>query len=327
MAVKKQIYRRGNHQGTVIVNKDKTVTIRRQYGRDINGKRIIKNFRGKTKTEAERLMREYDNTIYGFNQQELKNVILYVLNNCFTKAVQKGDLLNNPMTGVDLPSEDRVLTKTKKIETLNEEDIVKIQNIAQETLGNSEKLKYYYGFHILFLLYTGLRFGEALALTWKDIDFEKKTININKNMMRVINRNDDERKNGFKVSSTKTNSSNRIVPLSDGAISALRIIKSNNVLKGEDDRVFMSKNGKVVEHANFVRCLNKIQEKANTSIQKSGIHMLRHTFATILLKNGVDIKIVSELLGHKKVSTTYDIYVHVIPKQKQDSILVLDKIK
>ena len=250
-----------------------------------------------------------------------------ILNNCFTKAVQKGDLLNNPMTGVDLPSEDRVLTKTKKIETLNEEDIVKIQNIAQETLGNSEKLKYYYGFHILFLLYTGLRFGEALALTWKDIDFEKKTININKNMMRVINRNDDERKNGFKVSSTKTNSSNRIVPLSDGAISALRIIKSNNVLKGEDDRVFMSKNGKVVEHANFVRCLNKIQEKANTSIQKSGIHMLRHTFATILLKNGVDIKIVSELLGHKKVSTTYDIYVHVIPKQKQDSILVLDKIK
>ncbi|HAN20476.1 MAG TPA: hypothetical protein DCP51_02175 [Clostridiales bacterium] len=53
------------------------------------------------------------------------------------------------------------------------------------------------------------------------------------------------------------------------------------------------------------------------------MHSLRHTFATTLIRKGIDIKIISNLLGHRKISTTYDIYIHVIEQQKKDALNVI----
>ena len=70
-----------------------------------------------------------------------------------------------------------------------------------------------------------------------------------------------------------------------------------------------------------------MQDKCGTTIGHVGLHALRHTFASYLIRNNVDIAVVSSLLGHKKVSTTYYIYVHIIDAQKAKAIQTLDVFK
>ncbi len=105
---------------------------------------------------------------------------------------------------------------------------------------------------------------------------------------------------------------------------------------GFEDNVFQSQTGNNVSYRNVQRTLDAIlinigiyDNSKENAVQIQGhytLHALRHTFATILLLNGIDIHVVSDLLGHKKVSTTYNIYIHVIGSQEGDALDKLDDI-
>lgn len=241
------------------------------------------------------------------------------INECCKYAIIRGDLQKNPCIGVTLPKNlkhqegDIKFYTEKQIELLLKQSTVKYSN---------GKSKYRLGYGIQFLLYTGLRIGEALALTWNDVDFENKTIKINKNLKQVKNRDNDSQIK-YKIiiqDSTKTSSGSRIVPLNNKAIDALNHIKK---ITGQYKYVFSTETGSNIYARAYDTMFRKIQKSCEFE-EIYGVHALRHTFASLLFKKGVDVKTVSEILGHKDVSVTYNTYIHLIQEQKINAINLLD---
>ena len=240
------------------------------------------------------------------------------INECCKYAIIRGDLQKNPCTGVTLPKNlkhqdgDIKFYTEKQVESLLQQATIKY---------NNGKNKYRLGYGIQLLLYTGLRIGEALALTWEDVDIQNKTIKVNKNLKQVKNRDDDQ--SVYKIiiqNSTKTNSGTRIIPLNNKSIEALKQIKK---ITGQYKYVFSTETGNHVSARTCDRMFRKIQENCGFK-EIYGVHALRHTFASLLFKKGVDVKTVSEILGHKDVSVTYNTYIHLIQEQKVSAMKLLD---
>jgi integrase len=180
----------------------------------------------------------------------------------------------------------------------------------------------YYGYAFSLILNTGLRIAEALSLCWDDIDFERKAITVNKNKILAKKRDDNGNKiGGYELlfqDSTKTISGNRIIPINKSAEVALYALKKNNNTKF----VIVNQRQNQILPSNFERAFHNVLKKAN--IKKCGLHVLRHTFASMLFSKGVDVKIVSKLLGHSTVKITYDIYVHLFEQDLSNITNVLD---
>lgn len=164
-----------------------------------------------------------------------------------------------------------------------------------------------FSFGILLALYTGLRIGEVCALKWEDIS--DATIHICKTMQRLRNADGSTE---VMILPPKTYSSERIIPIP----AALK--ESIEQQRRESGYVLAQPNGKFTEP----RLLqNKFAKRlAECSIDKANFHTLRHTFATRCIESGVDVKTLSELLGHADVKTTLNRYVHSSFDLKQKSI-------
>ena len=241
------------------------------------------------------------------------------INGCFKYAIIKGDINKNPCIGVVLPK--NLKHQDGDIKFYTEEQIKLL--LKQSTIKYSNgRYKYRLGYGIQFLLYTGLRIGEALALTWQDIDFQNKTVRVNKNLKQVKNR-DKNNQCKYKIiiqDSTKTNSGSRIVPLNNKSIEALNHIKK---FTGQYKYVFSTETGNNVSGRTYDTMFRKIQENCGFK-EVYGVHALRHTFASLLFKKGIDVKTVSEILGHKDISVTYNTYIHLIQEQKVNAMNLLD---
>jgi len=171
---------------------------------------------------------------------------------------------------------------------------------------------------------TGLRLGELLALTWKDIDLVNGFINVNKNIVVVEDR-DNETDNKTKLlvqDTTKTKSGKRKIPLIARSLQLLNELKLKQ--QANSDIVFCSEKGTHVFPRNFERTFSKVINKAG--IDKCNVHTMRHTFATRLFEKDVSVKTVSKLLGHSSVSFTLNFYIHVLPTTKAEAIKVLDTL-
>ena len=185
------------------------------------------------------------------------------------------------------------------------------------------RYKYKYGYAIILLLNTGLRVGELLALKWEHVDFDKRQLYICETRGQIKDRTDSNRKYTTASRSTKTESSCRYIPISKKALEALRYLES---LGYHSPYVLANADGEngVVSYRNLFRVLSNVLD--DSGINHGSLHTLRHTFATRLFKKGVDIKVISELLGHSDISITYNIYTHVIAEQKQKAIDILDEL-
>jgi len=163
-------------------------------------------------------------------------------------------------------------------------------------------------FGIVLCLYTGLRIGELLALEWADFDFEKSELHINKTC------HDGKDRNGNFVritDSPKTNSSIRNIPIPKQLLPYLKKIKKHNPFS-----LFVSNNGKPITVRSYQRSFDLMLKKLE--IPHRGFHALRHTFATRALECGMDIKTLSEILGHKNPNVTLNRYAHSFMEHKKD---------
>jgi len=170
------------------------------------------------------------------------------------------------------------------------------------------------------LAFTGMRKGEALALTWKDIDFENNQISINK----TIARGADAR---LIIQTPKTRASERVVNLDDKTIDVLKKWRSTqakellmlgfNVLKNKDQLVFSNTNNEFIQPVKPQNWLYKIIKKYN--LKRITVHGFRHTYATLAFEAGASIKEVQEQLGHSDFQTTMNIYTAVTEKQKLET--------
>lgn len=196
--------------------------------------------------------------------------------------------------------------REKRVECFSKEEQRKIEGF----ILNSRKTNL---FGIIIVLYTGMRIGELLALTWKDIDFHKGLISVDKTCY-------DGWQNGkYKkiIDSAKTQSSTRLIPLPRQLKPFLKKIKNgsngNYVIEGKTDCG--------AEVRTYQRGFERILIKLN--ISHKGFHALRHTFATRALEVGVDIKTLSEVLGHSSPIITLKRYVHSMFEHKCE---MMDKV-
>lgn len=156
---------------------------------------------------------------------------------------------------------------------------------------------------------TGMRRGEALALKWSDVDFEAHTLSIRGTLARVDG--------ALTVSEPKTERSRRVLPLSPAVSRLLEAhrraqrverMRAANIWT-ETGHVFTTETGKPVDPRNVFRALQAAAKKAK--LEGIGLHTLRHSAATAMLENGVNLKAVSAFLGHSSIAITGDIYGHV----------------
>ncbi|WP_053361932.1 site-specific integrase [Bacillus sp. FJAT-27251] len=195
----------------------------------------------------------------------------------------------------------------------NQEEVNKFLKVAKGSR--------YYPFFYLALM-TGMRKGEILALRWKDIDLE--------NMLLTINQTLTQDGKEF-IAGAKTKASNRTMDLSESTVKILKahkvLIQQEKLALGKDyvnhDLVICTQIGTPVHSSNLRnRVFNQLIKEAEVS--KIRLHDLRHTHATLLLSVGVNVKVISERLGHSSIKITLDTYSHVLPTMQKEAVKKLD---
>lgn len=194
--------------------------------------------------------------------------------------------------------------KERKIECFTLAEQKKIEAAVFE----SKKTKM---FGIVLCLYTGLRIGELIALQWKDIDLQKGLL--------TVSRSCHDTSVGIVFDEPKTASSRRLIPLPKQLLPILKGIK-----KKSDSPFVVSANGMPVSVRSYQRSFELLLKKLN--ISHKGFHSLRHTFATRALECGMDVKTLSEILGHKNPTVTLNRYAHSLMEHKQDMMNRLGKL-
>lgn len=222
---------------------------------------------------------------------------LMVVNLIFKFAVVRGYTLYNPCANVSIPKN---LKKESRSAPTEDEIQIVLSNI------NSSQA----GFLAAFILLTGCRRGEVLALTYGDYDKDSGSININKTVEWLGNI--PQIKNH-----PKTESGNRIIPVPD----ILRAKLSGTHKKSE--LIFPNSNGELFHNANVTRLWDKYRLETGLTLSP---HELRHGYATLLHRAEVDAKTAQELLGHSNIQTTLDIYTHIDDRRKSEAITKLEKI-
>lgn len=227
----------------------------------------------------------------GLSAKTVKDIKI-ALQTCLQKAEDEGLIDTNPCRKVQLPKD-----APKEMQTLKANELSAFMNEARDS-G-------WYEFYILEIT-TGLRLGEILALTWDDLDIKNKTISVNKQVQRI--------KSELKITTPKTASSIRTVALCDECFNQLILLRSRQRL--DTKLIFPSPiTGGLRDPSSVTRKLHRMQKRAG--VPQIRFHDLRHSFATLSLEQGMDIKTVSHILGHTDAGFTMNTYMHVTDNMQQ----------
>lgn len=220
------------------------------------------------------------------------------LNKAFKIAVYY-DLINkNPMDSpiVQKPKSNKYKKEVKAL-TIEEENRL----LHELKKYKKQKNRNYYAPQILISLFSGMRIGEINALQVSDIDFKNNKIKITKTVTQ------DQSRKGTKIgNSPKTESSNRTIPIPSILINVFKEAIENRI-PNEYDLIFYDIKGKIINDSQVNSAYQRIAKKAG--ITETNFHALRHTCATRLYENKVDIKVVQDLLGHSDATITLGIYI------------------
>ena len=187
------------------------------------------------------------------------------------------------------------------------------QKQIEQAVMNDKKIKM---FGILLCLYSGLRVGEVLALEWTDIDFVKSELTVNKTCYD----GKDKDGNFCRITDTpKTESSRRVIPIPRQLLPHLREVK-----KKSSSKYVVSNGEKTISVRSYQKTFTSLLKRLG--IQHKGFHSLRHTFATRALECGMDVKTLSEILGHKSPTITLNRYVHSLMEHKKEMMNKLGKL-
>lgn len=183
-------------------------------------------------------------------------------------------------------------------------------------------------YHIPLIIgyYTGMRIGEVFALTWEDVNFETNEISVTKTMNRLPNRE-------WAFGEPKTKSSVRTIKIGNTLASILKKEKTrqnqNVLLYGEYYKYFngvklicVCEDGSMLTTDSFKYCSRVIHHELEIEFD---FHSLRHTHATILVENGAPIKDVQKRLGHEKIETTLQTYVHDTEDMREASVEIFER--
>lgn len=236
--------------------------------------------------------------------KHIHNVVHRALN----QAVREGLIRTNPDDACYMPKEERPKVSTLPLDGIS------------ELLEEAAKGKHYL---LLYLdLCTGLRRGEILGLKWGDIDFETGLLTVKRQLTRI----DGE----LQFSSLKTQNSSRSIKIPDSALGLLKQYQiaqegqkeqMDNMWE-DNDLVFCNEKGGPLDPSGIYHYFKRLFKRANA--EGNRFHDIRHTFATIALQTGVDVKTIQESLGHYSAAFTLQVYGHVTKEMQKTAADKID---
>ena len=233
----------------------------------------------------------------GLSAKTVRN-INQVISSAMDMAVRHKLILTNPTEGCELPKVEH-----REMKTLPAERLGAFLREAKES-----------GVYELYYLdlATGLRRGELLGLKWEDIDLQNGVIHVRRQVARV----DGE----VKELPLKTKNSYRNISISQDAVAMLTEMEAHR----SSDYVFPSSTGGPISPDSVNNMLHRVLKRAG--LPSIRFHDLRHTFATLALQNGVDIKTVSGMLGHFSAGFTLDTYAHVTTSAQKEAARTMGNV-
>ena len=202
--------------------------------------------------------------------------------------------------GVKMPKESVVHKKKRAIEVYDEFEQKCLISVIEDS-GNPCMLA------ALMMLETGMRVGEVMALEWNDIDWKRRSVHICKTTIRCKQNCED-----YIQEEPKTNASDRTIALSSRAQKVLR----NVIGDTNSGFVFRNEDGSPLRYDQMKYWIRRACEMAKVAYH--GQHIFRHTFATNCYYKGCDVQLLSKMLGHANVSTTYNMYIHLYGDTLED---------
>lgn len=241
---------------------------------------------------------------YNLNPATVKKLYV-IVQSIFRRGAEQGFIRDTPCRNVILPKRK----KSRKNKALEEDKLKRFMEYLESKPWDEDFKRI-----IKVLLYTGMRSGECLGLMWEDIDFDEMTITINHNLTDVGGKHT--------LGSPKTESSRRVIGMSEVLASIFReqkaYIEKMSATLGKKfahpEMVFTSALGNYRDRNSVYHSLKRFTK--GTEFENLTLHKLRHCNATLLLNSGVDLKIVSEHLGHCDIGVTANIYADVLKSTK-----------
>ena len=284
------------------------------------GKKKLKDI---TQLNIKALLKELDQKGYHY---ETKNKVRIMLLDMFDKAMIDNYVLKNPCKGIRLARDEK-----KDTRVFSREEQMEFFECSKGT---------FYDNLFVVAVSTGLRQGEICALTWDDIDFEKKEISVTKTLLYQKLEGDTQKE--FHLNPPKTRTSKRTVPISRQCEMALKkqYIQRNNVmarksakpLAGFENLLFTTKFGTPICDQILIDAIRRIVDEINLcrdeleQFEMFSSHCFRHTFATRCFEAGIQPKTVQTYLGHATLQMTMDLYTSVLENHKQEEMQKLESV-
>lgn len=226
-----------------------------------------------------------------------------ILHHALKQALRNGLLIRNVCEAAVLPREER-----REMRPLSLEEAQKIFQIARDH-------RLYAAFAVSFG--TRLRRGELLGLKWDDVDLDARLLTVRRTLIRTRAEGGGSRRTRLLLQEPKTERSKRTIPLPESLVAILREHQarqnSEKSFFGETYQdhglIFCTEQGDPIDPRNFTRLWDHLLKQAG--VPHARFHDVRHTWATMMLEAGEDLKVVSELGGHSQIRTTADTYSHV----------------
>lgn len=250
---------------------------------------------------------------YKLNPATVRKIYV-IVQSIFKRGMEQGFIRDNPCHNVVLPKS----REKQKIMALSQEELKRFVKLLDEKLWDEDVKRIF-----KFLLFTGMRSGECFALSWNDIDFDNMLISIRHTLNDIGGKHE--------VTLPKTKTSIRTIGMSETVADILKKQKaytdslqtalSDNYVHPET--VFPSANGNYRDRSSVLTSLKRFTK--GTEFEHLTLHMLRHCNATMLLNMGVDLKIISDHLGHCDINVTADIYADVLSSTKKIIAVSIEK--
>lgn len=234
----------------------------------------------------------------GLSAKTVRN-IHQIISSAMQLAREQNLIIGNPAEGCALPRLEHREMKTLPVEQL--------QSFLREAKDSGVFELYYLE------LATGLRRGELLGLKWEDIDLERGDLRVKRQIARI---------NGEVVEAPlKTKNAYRTLPL---AADTIDVLEAQRKKAGDSPWVFPGPTGGPISPDSVLHMLHRVLKRAG--LPRVRFHDLRHTFATLALQNGVDVKTVSGMLGHYSAGFTLDTYAHVTTSAQRQAAEAMEHV-
>lgn len=261
--------------------------------------RIVSTFGSfKAKTIQQERVERFVSELLSEVSPDMAGRILTLFKNILTKGVQWGYAYRNPAEYVDRPK-----TPKREMAYLNPDEMKRLMDAVDE----------HHRCLFMFACLTGCRQSEILALRWEDVDFDAGTVSIRQVLQDGV------------FYEPKTEKSKREVMAPPVLVEALSIHKMRQAVELESNEcnlVFPNIVGKPMDGQNLTRrVLAQAIERAG--IRKVGFHALRHSYVSLLLDHGENIKFIQQQVGHSSAKVTLDTYSHLLPDAGKQAVIRL----